>query len=83
MALCMDTAGHLGIELCLLLRPPRMGDPDAQLQGGAGIVGWAAGGRGLHLALLYSVHWNLFNVSLVWTDSHAPHRRGPGTRSSN
>lgn len=37
----------------------------------------------MDLAFLYSVYWNLFNVSLVWTDSHAPLEGGPGTQSSN
>lgn len=36
----------------------------------------------MDLAYLYSVYWNLFNVSLVWTDSHAPPERGPGAQSS-
>lgn len=26
----------------------------------------------MDLAFLYSVYWNLFNVSLVWTDSRVP-----------
>lgn len=37
----------------------------------------------MDLAFLYSVYWNLFNESLVWTGSHAPLERGPGTQSSN
>lgn len=36
------------------------------------------------LAFLYSVYWNLFNVSVDWTNSHVPPLRGdlgpsPGT----
>lgn len=46
--------------------------------GQAGLVSWGGqrGRRGLDLAFLYSVQWNLFNVSLVWADSHVPPRWG-------
>lgn len=45
------------------------GSPGTEGPGRGFVWGQEAGEGGTGLALLYSVHWSLFNVSWVWTDS--------------
>lgn len=63
-------SGHLGTKLFLLPLLPMEVPRSRGAKRGFLLQSGQLVRRGMDPAFLYSVYWNLFNVSLVWTDSH-------------